>query len=81
MKAMTMGALLDYLQRNYKWDDTLLVDIYEKVDYELACGDTPIPWERGAYILEQSADWVNPDIQNWMAQTIGEAEENDNGKD
>jgi hypothetical protein len=75
MKATTVGALIDMLQRHYKWDETLLVDILTVSDYEQACEGSPIPWERGAYILEQNADWIHPDIHNWMAQTIGEEEE------
>ena len=75
MKAMTVGALIDYLQRNYKWDDTLLTYIIEEDDYAEACATSPIPWERGAHILADNTDWITPEIHNWMAQTIGEEEE------
>lgn len=77
MMDMTMGALIDHLQRNYKWDDTLLVDIYNEDDYRDACGDTTIPWSQGASLIASDGgmDWLNPEVQNSMAQIIGEEEE------
>jgi hypothetical protein len=76
MKALTVGALTDYLQRHYKWDETLLVNILTEEDYQEACKGTPIPWERGAHIIAGGGlDWLNPEMQNAMAQIIGEEEE------
>jgi hypothetical protein len=76
MRATTMGALIDHLQRHYKWDEVLLVNILTEEDYLESCGDTTIPWERGAEIVTQGGlDWLNPEIQNSIAQIIGEEEE------
>lgn len=72
-----MGALIDYLQRNYKWDDTLAFYILEKEDYEEACHGSSIPWERGAHIIsdDQNWEWLTPEIYNTMSRIIGEEEE------
>lgn len=77
MMDTTVGALIDYLQRHHKWDETILVNILGEEDYREACGDTTIPWTQGASIIASDGgmDWLNPEIQNSMAQIIGEAEE------
>ena len=81
MTPYTVAELIAYLRDNYKLDDTLLVNIYTEDDYRVACGDTTIPWTEGANILTQEFvwDWLNPEVYDWMAKTIGEEEEKENG--
>lgn len=81
MSPFTVEELIAHLRDNYKLTDTVIADIYTEEDYREACGDTTIPWTEGAQILTQEFvwDWLNPEVYNWMAKTIGEEEEKANG--